>query len=489
MPASLTIVMYAFMGLPLLVLVLFNLLGKKLAERSCLAVGALTGLIQVAAALISLALLWQYNKASVKFSQFWDMTASADAAYFSLDVLSLVALVCIGMVAVAAFITARTTIRDKAFNFTNVLLLLMLGMNGIALVTDLFSLYVFLEVTGVSSFILIALRRDVLGLEGSFKYFVLSAIASAFILVGLAFLFMEAGSLRYDAIQALFASGAAINPILLMLGMIFFISGLSIKCGLVPFHGWLPDAYQSAPAAVSVMLSGIVTKMAGAYAVIRLLGSLINDYSVINLAFVLLALTSIVIGAVAAIAQKDFKRILAYSSISQIGYIILGVACGNFIGLVGAVLHFFNHATFKTTLFVNAAAVEKQTGTMDIGKLGGLQKQMPVTGVASIIAFLSAAGIPPLAGFWSKLLIIIATWQIMGPVIAGIALFVSLLTAAYFLRLQRRVFFGPEEEHLVGITEAKGGIRGVSLALSVVTVLAGLLFPMLLLLLRAQGLL
>ncbi|MEG1997184.1 MAG: proton-conducting transporter membrane subunit, partial [Clostridiales bacterium] len=404
------------------------------------------------------------------------------------DNLSLVVLFSIGMVVTAGFLVANKTIGLKAVNFTNLVMVITLGMNGIALVTDLFSLYVFLEITGVASYVLIAFNTERNGLEGAFKYLVMSAIATAFILGGLAFVFMESGSLIFrDVTAAMLNWQSANEPALLIVAFIMLITGFSIKSGIMPFHGWLPDAYQSAPAAVSVILGGIVTKMVGVYAILRITSQLFAQVEMIQQVLTVLAIISIVGGAVAAIGQKDFKRILAYSSISQIGYIVLGAACGSVVGFIGAVLHFFNHATFKTTLFMNSSAVEIATGTTDIEKLGGLQDKMPITGVSSILAFLSTAGIPPLAGFWSKLLIIIAVWQTGHQAIAGVALFASIFTAAYFLRLQRQVFFGPVAEGLEEIKEVKGGIAVASVVLSVITVGFGLLFPAVLLFLQSQG--
>jgi len=265
------------------------------------------------------------------------------------------------------------------------------------------------------------------------------------------------------------------------------MSGFSIKAGVAPFHGWLPDAYQSAPAPVSIILGGIVTKMAGVYAIIRLVGEWLPGSSVVNVAFMFLGLLSIVLGAMSAIGSTDFKRVLAFSSISQIGYIVLGISSGSPLGFVGAVFHFFNHSVFKSTLFVNSAAVEMQTKTTLIDKLGGLHKQMPVTGTSNILAFLSTAGIPPLAGFWSKLLIIIAVWQAHGGVVAGVALFASIFTAVYFLMVQRKVFFGPCREEWKDVQEAKFSIRLASVLLSCITVGVGCVFPWILRFLEAQG--
>ena len=490
MPASLASLLYTFMGLPLLVILVINLLGKKIVKERALICGYGVSIIQMISAAVGIGLLWQYHKGSISFSQFWDMSASANSSYFSVDLFSLTVLFSIGMVMFAAFFTGRSLLKEKSFQFTNLGMVLMLGMNGIALVNDIFSLYVFLEITGITSFILIAQFHRNKGLEGSFKYLVLSSIASMFILIGLALLFVCTNSLSYEAVSAAFAAwDDAANPTLLLLSLIFMFSGFAIKAGIVPFHSWLPDAYESAPASTSIMLGGIVTKMSGVYALIRLLDGIVIAQHTVMTCLMIFALVSIVYGAVGAIGQKNFKRILAYSSISQIGYIVLGATCGSVIGYLGAVLHFFNHATFKSTLFVNSAAIEQQVGTTDIEEMGGLQKQMPVTGVSSVLAFLSTAGIPPLAGFWSKLLIVIAAWQAFGVGIAAIALLSSILTAAYFLRLQKNVFFGPVKESLSQVHEAVMGFKTTQIFLSVMTVAFGILFPILLVILQNNGIL
>ena len=488
MPNQLSFLVYTFLGLPLVALVIFNLLGKNIMEKAYIPTGIAICVVQMASAVVSLLLLSEYQKDAITFSEFWNYQQYEGAAYFSPDTFSFLALLCVGMVALMAFLVALPMLKEKRFNFSNVMLTLLLGMNGIALVYDLFSLYVFIEVTALSTFVLISLYRDAKGLEGAFKYLVMSAIASAFMLTGLALIFLNSGSLQYDAVRELLANWKeCANPTLMLVAFIMLIAGFSIKAGVAPFHGWLPDAYQSAPAPVSVVMGGIVTKMAGVYAIIRLVGDLLTESSVVNVAFMLLGLFSIMLGALAAIGVTDFKRILAFSSVSQIGYIVLGISSGSPLGFAGAVLHFFNHATFKTTLFVNSAAVESQTGTTDIDKLGGLHKQMPITGTSNVLAFLSTAGIPPLAGFWSKLLIIIAVWQTHGGVVAGIALFASIFTATYFLLLQRKVFFGSAKEELKDVHEAKFSIRLASIILTCVTVGVGIIFPWILQALQAQG--
>jgi multicomponent Na+:H+ antiporter subunit D len=264
---------------------------------------------------------------------------------------------------------------------------------------------------------------------------------------------------------------------LTILAVAIFIGGLSIKGGLVPFHGWLPDAYSSAPAGASVLLAGIVTKTTGIYTIIRLVTTVFGFTPQIKAVLLFVGALSIVVGALAALGQKDFKRMLAYSSISQMGYIILSLGTGTPLGLAGAVFHMFNHAIFKTQLFVNAAAVEEQTGTRDMDVMGGLSARMPVTGTTSVVAFLSTAGIPPLSGFWSKLIIIVAVWVSGYHFYAMVAVLASVITCAYFLSMQRRVFFGPLVEEFKNIKEAKMGILVPEVVLALLTIGIGLLFP------------
>jgi multicomponent Na+:H+ antiporter subunit D len=170
------------------------------------------------------------------------------------------------------------------------------------------------------------------------------------------------------------------------------------------------------------------------------------------------------------------------------GYILLGLSAGSILGLIGAIAHVFSHAAFKSTLFTNAAALHEQTGTLEINEMGGLQSRMPVTSFSSVIAFLSTAGIPPFAGFWSKLIIILALWSSGYQVLAACALFASIFTAAYFLRLQRKVFFGKTPARLSTISEVSGSIKFIEILLTAITTLAGVLFPLILVYLQSRGL-
>jgi multicomponent Na+:H+ antiporter subunit D len=351
-------------------------------------------------------------------------------------------------------------------------------MNGIVLVEDIFSLYVFVEIAAIGSFILIAMDKDFAACEGAFKYIILSGTATIFMLSAVALLLLICGGTSFSSLSL--ALSTSPNRMLINLAVAVFLLACFIKSGLMPFHGWLPDAYSSAPPAVSVLLAGIVTKAAGVYTLIRLVAFVFGFTPAIRALLLVVGALSVVAGALAALGQKDFKRMLAYSSISQVGYIVLGLGCGTPLGIAGAVFHLFNHAVFKSLLFLNSAAVESATGTRDLDRLAGLNQRMPLTGITSLLASLSCAGIPPLAGFWSKLIIIVALWMTGAYLYAGIAIAASVLTLAYFLSLQRKIFFGQIGAGLSSVKEAGLGLAFPAVMLALLTLGAGLFFPVIL---------
>ncbi len=392
------------------------------------------------------------------------------------DNLTRVMLLAIALVVASSLLVGRGTIDDeiKRCNFANLVLLAMVGMNGVVLCADLFSICVFVEIAAVASFILIASNKNRAGFEGAFKYFVLSAAASIAILTGVALLFLVSGSTKFSEV-ALVISAAPRQPFIL-LALALFLGGLFIKSGLMPFHGWVPDAYSAAPSAVSVLLAGIVTKTTGVYVLMRLVLDVLGSSAQSREIMMLVGALTLAGAALAALVQTSFKRMLAYSSISQVGYIILAFGIATPLGIAGAVFHLFNHAIFKSLLFVNAAAVEKQAGARDMNELGGLAARMPLTGFASVVGLLSTAGVPPLAGFWSKLVIILALWQAGYYVYAFIAVLFSLVTLGYFLVMQRKIFFGLLRPDCEKVSEAME-LAVPTILLTAITIGVGLLIP------------
>ena len=398
---------------------------------------------------------------------------------FAADDLSRVFLVSIGLVVCATAFVSResvTTERSQR-NFYSLLLVSLTGMNGAVLLSDFFSLYVFLEVTAIASYILIAFDRGILAVEGAFRYLLLSAVAAMFMLTAVGLIVLTVGDTAFSAVHASLALGPA-TPSLLKIAVGLYVIGLLIKGGLVPFHGWLPGAYFSAPSGVSVLLAGIVTKVSGIYALIRLVQDVAVPDVALSTVFLVAGSVSILVGAVAAIGQTDLKRMFAYSSISQVGYIVLALGTGTELGIVAATFHLFNHAIFKSLLFMDSASVEASLGTTDMGKMGGVGAKMPWTGTTTGIAMLSAAGIPPFSGFWSKLLIVLALWKAQHEGYAVLAVIASVLTLGYFMVMQHRAFFGRPSPCVESAKEATPGYVVPALAFALITVLVGVIFPL-----------
>ncbi|MFA5095989.1 MAG: proton-conducting transporter membrane subunit [Candidatus Omnitrophota bacterium] len=394
-----------------------------------------------------------------------------------MDALSTVLLFCIGAVLSAALLLSLRAIPqdDRRLNFISVLLLMQAGMNGVVLVADLFSLYVFLEIVAVSSFILIAFDKHIHAFEAAFKYLVMSVVASALMLSSIAMILLVSGDTSFPGISA--ALQGSPDSLLIASAVGIFICAAFIKSGLMPFHGWLPDAYSAAPAPVSVLLAGVVTKTVGIYTLLRIVVFVFGFTLPLKNILLIVGALSALAGALAALAQTDFKRMLAYSSISQMGYIILGLGSGTPLGVLGAVFHLFNHAIFKSLLFSNSAAIESRAGIRNIQEMSGLGSRMPWTALTCAVGSLSTAGMPPLAGFWSKLLIIIALWMSGNYAYAVIAILASLLTLAYFLYLQRNVFFGKAKEAFNKIEEAEFVILLPAVVFSAITFVVGVAFP------------
>ncbi len=399
---------------------------------------------------------------------------------FECDGISWIMLFSIAIVSFAAICVlyaSETIASGKKFHFVNLVLLALAGMNGLVFVRDIFSIYVFIEIIAATSYVLIALDKTKKSLEASFKYLVISSVATVMMLSAVAILFMAAGSTDFVKVAQMYKEYGA-NP-LVVVASVFFIVGLFIKGGVMPFHGWLPDAYSASPNPTSVFLAGIVTKTTGIYTLVRLYAIFDFNYSM-QLVFLVFGSLSIVVAAIGAINQDNFKRMLAYSSISQVGYIVLAFGSGTILGVFAGMFHLFNHSVFKSLLFVNASALESRVNTNQIHNMSGLASRMPVTSTTSVIAFLSTAGIPPLAGFWSKLLIVLALWFSGKKEFAVLALLASIFTITYFLIMQKKIFFGQLKEKFNTIKEARFTIRLASLFLCAITILTGLFFPIVL---------
>ncbi len=396
-------------------------------------------------------------------------------AEFAADGLSVLFLLVIGTVGFFCAIYSVDYIGHYGgrAKFYALLMLLIFGLNGVVLVRDLFSLYLFLEVASISSYVLVAYNLEYDGIESALKYLLLSAVATGLILIALALVYAATGTLAFGELRTALAAGR--TPLALFAAALF-LAGFGLKAAVVPFHAWLPDAHPSAPAPISAMLSGVVIKVAGIYALARLFFGVFAAPPTVLKAFLVLGVASMAAGAILAYFQTDMKRMLAYSSISQIGYILIGLGLGNWLGVVGALFHVVNHALFKSLLFLNSGAVQFRTGTRDIRELGGLENRMRVTSATSTFGTLSIAGIPPFNGFWSKLFIVLGALAARNYVVAALTIAFSVFTLGYFLLLQRRVFFGKLNERWAELKEAPAAMSFAVICLAAGCLLVGVFF-------------
>jgi len=471
-----------FVALPLIAAFILPLFGKKTKAAT-----AFANLVTLT--LLALAVLSVGRTAACKVGG-WSIPLGIDLV---LDGLSALMLLAVSVVSTAAMLFSirymeRYTAKAK---YLSLFMLMVVGMNGVVLSGDIFNLYVFLEIASIASYALVGFGCEHEQLEASFKYMVLGSIGSAFILFAVALVYGNTGSLNMAFISKTVQSSGLNAGLGFALAL--FIAGFGLKAALVPFHAWLPDAHPSAPAPISAMLSGILIKTLGIYALARMLFNVLGLSISTAWVVLILALVSMLAGAFLAIGQWDFKRLLAYSSISQIGYVTLGLGLGGLIiaradgsptaedmtcaslAILGGLFHLINHAVYKALLFLTSGSVELATGTRNMNEMGGLAQKMPFTRATCMIGSAAIAGVPPFSGFWSKLILVIAAVQARFYWIAAIIVFVSLCTLIMYLKVHRYIFLGELPDSLQHVREHKGSMLAAMSFLAVLCIVMGLL--------------
>ncbi len=374
---------------------------------------------------------------------------------------------------VAVYSVNYMTRYTEKWQFHTLFLLMLAGMNGVLITGDMFNMFVFVEIASIASYALVAFGTEKRELEASFKYAVMGGVASLLILLGVVFLYSATGTLNMGDMRVILAHSEQPGLIYLVFGLL--LTGFGLKAAMVPFHAWLPDAHPSAPAPISAMLSGVLIKALGVYAIARIFFTVFGFPHQVSIILLVLAAVSMGVGALVALRQWDMKRLLAYSSISQVGYIMLGLGIGTELGVLGALFHLFNHSMFKSLLFLDSGAVEYATGTRDMKEMGGLARKMPVTSGSTLVGAMSLAGVPPFAGFWSKLIIIIAAVQAHHMKLAAWAALISIVTIAYVLKITRYAFLGEIRAVFTNIKEVPAFMRVSLVVLALVCIFGGLL--------------
>lgn len=324
--------------------------------------------------------------------------------------------------------------------FNAVALLFLAGLSGMVMTGDLFNLYVFLEIASLAAYALVA-AGEKRAPVAAFRYLVLGTVGASCYLLGVGFLYLATGSLNMADVRA-------ILPLLPhyrlpFIALCLMVIGLGLKMALFPLHVWLPDAYTYASSVGSAYLAPVGTKVA-AYALMRVWFGVFGPVAYalpIGAMLVVASVAGILVGSIMAMAQNDLKRMLAYSSVAQVGYIGLGIGLASPLGFIGAVLHILNHAVMKATLFLVSGALAYRFGTTSILPMDDrLRRAMPWTSAAFAVAALSMVGLPPTAGFFSKWYLALACLKAESwPLVAVIALS-SLLNAVYFFRVLERMY-------------------------------------------------
>jgi multicomponent Na+:H+ antiporter subunit D len=373
--------------------------------------------------------------------------------FFSLIVLGL------GLLVIVYSMPERSYGRTYYF----LLLVSLSSMIGVIYTADIFNMYVFYELLSLAVYLLIAYPKTGVTLRASFNYLIMGGVGLSFFLLGVGFLYAMTGTLDIfhiaDRLPAAFNSSTR----MVLMSFALIATGMGIKIAVFPLHGWLPDAHSMAPSPVSALLSGVTVKI-GIYCLIRVVYTafstemflLINSHNLL----MVLGVVSLLFGASMALAQTDLKRLLAYSTINQLGIVLIGLGIGTELGLTGALFHILNHAIMKSALFFCAGIMIAETGTRDVQGFSGFGRKQPAITFAFVIASLGMIGIPPINGFASKWLICLAAVEAGYTFLVVIILIASAIAAAYYFRVVQMLFNGPSKQDPMPAHEGGQVIHG-----------------------------
>jgi proton-translocating NADH-quinone oxidoreductase chain N len=321
-------------------------------------------------------------------------------------------------------------------------LLLLTGATGVVLTGDIFNLFVFYEILCVSSYSLVAYFGDKAGIESAVKYLIQGALGSSFILIGIGFLYGLFGTLNMADIAGNISSAGTL-PVFIPL--VFLITGFGVEAAIFPLNSWLPDAHSSAPSSISAILSGLAIEI-GLYAIVRVVFT-VYDASGMFSFFLVLGVITLVIGELCAFSQDNIKRMLAFSSIGQIGLITFAIFIGSAEGVTGGLFQLVGHSFGKALLFLTAGYMIYETGSTNISSFEGMGKKLPYTSLAFTVGAFSLIGLPPFMGFPGKFLIIKAALteqDIIINMLIAIILIASIIEAAYFFKVVQVIYFKGE---------------------------------------------
>jgi len=380
---------------------------------------------------------------------------------YRVDALNSFVLVLVSLVASIVAPYARASIaaelpRDQHYLFFTMFSLCLAGLLGITITGDAFNLFVFLEISSLSTYVLIALGRNRRALLAAYQYLVLGTIGATFYIIGVGLLYLMTGTLNLADLAVRLRDVHEMRPVLAALA--FITVGLGLKLALFPLHFWLPNAYAYAPSAITAFLAATATKVS-VYVLLRYYFLIFG----VSLAFGRLPMAGILIGlsvlavvsaSLTAVFQRDLKRLFAYSSVAQIGYITLGAGLANEAGLTGAVAHLFNHGLTKGAIFLLLGGVSLRVGATGLDRVAGLGRTMPLTSFGIVLGGMSLIGIPGTAGFISKWYLVLGAiahgyWWLVALILAS-----SLIAVIYVWRFVEMAYFREPDPAAARLAEA-----------------------------------
>ncbi len=402
---------------------------------------------------------------------------------YRVDLLAAFVLVLVSVVGAALMPFARRSVAseidgDKQVWFYTMYLLCLAGLLGITITADAFNLFVFLEISSLATYVLIALGRDRRALLAAYQYLIMGTIGATFYVIGVGLLYLVTGSLNIYDIASRLAEPAMQNPRPVMAALAFIVVGISLKLALFPLHVWLPGAYAHAPSFASAFLAGTATKVA-IYVLIRFAFSVFGvaiSFDTLPLTAVLaaLSLAAMFIASIIAVFENNLKRMLAYSSLGQVGYITLGIALANTQGLTGGIVHLLNHALMKTALFMALGAIAYRLGSVKLDAIAGIGRRMPWTMAVFVLGGMALVGVPGTAGFVSKWYLAIgAVEKGWWPLVFAI-LISSLIAVVYVGRVVEVAWFREPSPAVEKCTDPPLSMLIPMLALSAATIYFGI---------------
>jgi multicomponent Na+:H+ antiporter subunit D len=388
----------------------------------------------------------------------WDPSIGIE---YRVDVVNALILLLISAVSFVIAPFARRSVTaeidsDRVAWFYTMYMLALAGLMGVAITGDAFNAFVFLEISSLSSYAMVAMGSHRKALFAAYQYLIIGTIGATFYVIGVGLIFAMTGTLNFSLIAERIVDIDSIRPIIAALA--FIMVGIGLKLALFPLHGWLPNAYAYAPSVASIFLAATATKVA-IYLFLRFLfsvfgaGFVFSDLPATAILTVLSTAAVFVAGA-AAVFQSDIKRMFAYSSVAQVGYITLGIALATNTGLTGGMVHVVNHGLIKAALFMAIGALVFRTGVYRLDELAGVGRKMPMTAAAIALAGLGLVGVPGTVGFVSKWYLIVAAFELNWWWLAFVIVGSSLLTVVYVGRVIETIWFREPGPALDNVREA-----------------------------------